>query len=90
MLRRREEVNDSLQNIWVQHLLLKISFFGSRFWKNRVLVAVILATWNPNFSKLCSCCDELEREMMEHYFFKGEVVNAVWKYFSIAVGTLGT
>lgn len=54
-----------------------------------ILVATVMAHWNPNISPLCDCCEIPDCEIVKHLFRKGEVADTVWKYFAGATGLLG-
>jgi len=88
LIRKREEETDFNKKIWVQGIHFKISFLTWKVWKNMILVATVMAHWNPNISPLCDCCEIPDCETVKHLFLKGEVADTVWKYFAGAAGLL--
>lgn len=51
-------------------------------------MATILNEWNPNTSDIYGCCDGLERETLEHFCLKSEVVKKVWNFYSRDAGII--
>lgn len=89
ILRKKFAPNNDFMMLWVKGLPFKISFFEWRVWTHRVLVAAVMAAYNPTISQMCQCCRIPMRETIEHLFLTGEEAIFIWDYYARYAGLLG-
>lgn len=89
MIRRKREIQQHFQEIWIKGLPFKISLFIWRLWKQKLPIDDILSKIGIAIVFKCHCCSDPSQETTNHLFITCSFAASVWTRFARGAGLQG-
>ncbi|WMV60306.1 hypothetical protein MTR67_053691 [Solanum verrucosum] len=85
-IRQKEEPNRIYKRIWIKGIPFKIAFSMWRLWKFMIPVDDRVRRWGIAGPSRCWCCVQPDQETLSHMFWRSDIANRTWSYFSSFAG----